>query len=97
VPVGLLYTGAQALDRYRLMARHRRRGAAFIVEGALAQPAAVRHMARTDPRPTAAAGDRTTRATPAPRVRATSRIGKDQPSSPSACRAAASPSFRHAA
>ena len=39
--------------------------AAIIVEGVLAQPAAAAHMARTDARPTAAGGDRATRATSA--------------------------------
>ena len=56
------------------------------------------HMARTDARPTAAAGgDRATRATSGPRFVATFRFGKVQPSSPSACRAAASRSVRHSA
>jgi len=65
--------------------------AAMIVEGVPGQPAAAAHMARTDARPTAAEdtagpyGQRRHRA-----YVATFRFGKVQPSSPSACRAAAS-------
>jgi hypothetical protein len=71
--------------------------AAITVEGVPAQPAAAAHMARTEARPTAAAGgteygQRRHRA-----YVATFRFGKVQPLSPSPCRAAASRSVRHSA
>ena len=70
--------------------------AAITVQSMLAQHSAAAHMARTDARLTAVAGgDRVTRGTAH-----TSRpfvFGKPQPSSPSACRAAASRSVRHSA
>ena len=69
-----------------------------IFEGVPAQPAAAAHIARTDARPTAAEDtDWATRVTSAPRIRRDLRFGKVQPSSPSARRAAASRSSRHAA
>ena len=63
--------------------------------GVLPQLAAAAHMARTDARPTAAGGDRAIRATSAFASRDLC-FGKVQPSSPSACRAAASCPARHA-
>jgi hypothetical protein len=71
--------------------------AAITVQGLLSQLPTAAHRARIDARPTAeASGDRATPATLAPRMRRDPSPRKVQPASPSACRAAASCSVRHA-